>query len=308
VSYKAALAALSSLSAESLGTFRVADAVDDVSPKQLAALREAGVIERRFPGVYRLTAVPVSHEQDLRAALLWAGNEAAAARRSAGEIYGLEDVTAAMPEIVVPPRRRARSDRVMVHHGYSRAALMLREVRGIPVTGVEATLVLLAHSLDAEAFEIAFEDARRRRLTSTAAVDAYLTRWGRRGRPGVAAMRALLSDLDPVHASRSKLEVKTRRLLVAHGITDFVREFPLEWSGRTYLYDFAFEQPRVILEANARRWHDDPADYEHDNEKWSVPARHGYRLLFATWTKVTKTPADLVAELRAAIATHPEVG
>ena len=118
--------------------------------------------------------------------------------------------------------------------------------------------------------------------------------------------RELLAELDPYHPSRSTLEVKTRRFLVAHGITDFVRELPLDWNGRTYRYDFAFERARVILEANGRRWHDDPADYEHDHEKRSVPARHGYRLLFATWTKVTTTPAELVAELRAAMATHRE--
>jgi hypothetical protein len=40
----------------------------------------------------------------------------------------------------------------------------------------------------------------------------------------------LLEQLDPVHPSRSTLEVKTRRLLVAHGFDGFVREFPLEWN------------------------------------------------------------------------------
>ena len=115
-------------------------------------------------------------------------------------------------------------------------------------------------------------------------------------------MRALLDELDPVHAARSTLEVKTRRLLVAHGLTDFVRELPLEWRGRTYLFDFAFERSRTILETNGRRWHDDASDYEHDNEKWSVPGRHGFRLVLATWDKVTRQPAQLLLELRATLA------
>ena len=38
---------------------------------------------------------------------------------------------------------------------------------------------------------------------------------------------------------------------------DFIREFPLEWKGRTHRYDFAFPTRRVILETNGRRWHDD---------------------------------------------------
>jgi hypothetical protein len=97
-------------------------------------------------------------------------------------------------------------------------------------------------------------------------------------------------------------EVKTRRLLVSHGLTGFEREFPLEWNGRTYRYDFAFPHHRTILETNGRRWHDDASDYEHDHEKWSVPGRHGLRLVLATWDKVTRTPDDLVVELATTMA------
>jgi len=302
MSYKAVVARITALGGGTLGTFSVADAVAlGVSRKQLAALREARVIERVFPGVYRVEAVPPSNEQYLRAALAWAGPGAVAAGSSAGELYALEGVAARVPEIVVPAHRRARSDAVVVHRTHDRAALMVRSIRGIPVTGIEPTLVALAHRLAGEAFEIACEDARRRRLTSVAAMQAFLDRWGRRGRPGVAATRALMSELDPRHASRSALEVKARRLLVANGFCDFVREFPLGWKGRTYRYDFGFPAACAILETNGRRWHDDPNDYEYDNEKWSVPARHGFRIVFATWAKVTRTPGALLAEVEAAL-------
>ena len=96
--------------------------------------------------------------------------------------------------------------------------------------------------------------------------------------------------------------MKTRRLLAANGITDYVRESPLAWEGREYRYDFGFEHSRVILETNGRRWHDDPADYERDNEKWSVPGRHGYKLVLATWDKVVRRPNDPIEELRATLA------
>jgi hypothetical protein len=67
-------------------------------------------------------------------------------------------------------------------------------------------------------------------------------------------------------------------------------------------FDFGFDGERTILETNGRRWHDDPADYEDDYEKWSVPGRHGYRLVFATWDKVTRHPDALVAGLLATLA------
>jgi hypothetical protein len=303
MAYESPLAIISRLAAPELGTFRGAAAVKrGVSRKQLAAFHAAEVIRRELPDVYCMTAVTPSNEQFLRAALLWAGDTAAAAGRSAGELYCLEGVRARVAEIVVPTASRARPARVIVHRTNDRAASMVRRHRGLRVMGPEPTLVSLAAVLDAEAFEIACEDARRRRLTSVPALRAHLARFGRPGRAGVSALRALLDELDPVHPSRSTLEVKTRRLLVANGITDFVREMPLEWDGRTYLFDFGFGPQQAILETNGRRWHDDPADYEDDNEKWSVPGRHGYRLVLATWNKVTRHPDELIRELQTTLA------
>ncbi len=291
------IAVLSRLSAPACGVFRGREAISlGVTRDRLTTLRADGVIEHLLPDTYRMTAVQPSSEQKLRAALLWAGDAAAAAGRSAAGLYGLEGVSAEIAEIALPHHVRGKTEHVVVHHG-DRAALMVRRVKGLPSTGVECTLVQLAATLESEAFEIACEDARRRRLTSVPGLAAYLERFGRRGRPGVSATRDLLGQLDPTHAARSTLEVKVRRLLVAHGITGFAREFPLEWNGRTYLYDFAFERARTILETNGRRWHDDPADYERDNEKWSVPGRLGYRIVFATWDKVIREPELLLREL-----------
>ena len=301
MSYSVAIATLSTLSAQSLGVFRGTAAVElGVSRNQLARFCRVGLLTREHADTYRMTAVARSDEQALRAALLWAGDEAAAAQRSAGWVYGLEGVRASIPEIVVPDRLRLRSNRVEVHRTHDRAALMLRTYRSLRVTGVEATMVALAATLGPEALEIACEDARRRQLTSVSALNAYLTRFPRRA--GMKPLRRLLAELDPVHASRSTLEVKTRRLLVAHGFADFTREFPLEWNGRTYFFDFCFNRRRTILETNGERWHDDPLDYEDDNEKWSVPGRYGYRVVFATWDKVTRRPTELLNEIAATLA------
>jgi predicted transcriptional regulator of viral defense system len=298
---KSAIAVLARLGVPSVGAFRGRDAVaEGVTRKQLGAFAHAALVERVLPDTYVLTSVPRSQEQSLRAALLWAGDDAAAVGRSAGAMYGLEGVRAASAEIVVPRTFRPRDSKVVVHRTVDVAAAMVRTWNGVRVTGVEATLVALAAILDDEALEIACEDARRRRLTTIAALRAYLTRHAKPGVAGIRRLRALLDELDPTFAARSTLEVKTRRLLVARGLRDFVREFPLEWNGQTYRFDFAFPGPRVILETNGRRWHDDVRDYERDQQKWSVPAFHGFRVVLATWDKVTGRPDDLLAELGAA--------
>jgi hypothetical protein len=297
------VAVLSKLGRPTLGVFRgVAAERAGVSRKQLHVLLDDGIVARVFPDTYRMTVVDPSDGQRLWAALLWAGDGAAGAGRSAGGVYALEGVRATKPEIVVDRDWRGRNDGVIVYRASDFGPLMLRRHRGFPVTGVEATLVRLAHLLDAQALEIACEDARRRRLTGIPSLYAYLERFARPGQRGVASMRALLAELDPVHAARSTLEVITRRLLVAHDVGGFQREFPLVWNGTTYRYDFGFPRSMVILETNGRLWHDDSSDYERDHEKWSVPARLGYRLVLATWAKVTADPGRFLAELGTALA------
>jgi hypothetical protein len=107
LSSERALAVLSSLSASSLGVFRGSDALTrEVSRKQIWALARAGVVERLLPDTYRLTAVACSNEQSLRAALLWAGPDAAAAGRSAAEVYGLEGVASGETRTRRPDRVR----------------------------------------------------------------------------------------------------------------------------------------------------------------------------------------------------------
>ena len=197
---------LSRISASSLGVFRLERATAlGVTPNQLARLTRQGVIERVHPSTYRMTSVAPSSAQRLQAALLWADDRAAAAGRSAAELHRLEGVRATVPEIVLPARVRGRVEGVTVYNGET-AALMVRTIAGVRTTGVECTLLRLAHLLDAEAFEVACEDARRRRLTSVAALRSYLARFGRRGRPGVVSMRRLLDELDPTHPARSTLE------------------------------------------------------------------------------------------------------
>ena len=158
--------------------FRTEDARElGIPAKQLWAMQRDGLVVRVHPGVYRLTAVSATAVQQLRVALAWAGPDAAAAGRSAGALYRLEGVTSPTPEIVVPESKRARRPSIVVHHSRDRRALMIRVVDGIPTTGVEATLLLLAHLVDQETLEVVCEDARRRRLTSLPALHAYLDRW-----------------------------------------------------------------------------------------------------------------------------------
>jgi very-short-patch-repair endonuclease len=222
--------------------------------------------------------------------------------RSAALVYRLEGVSQVRPTIAVPYALAPRHSSVDVTRCRATDHLMVRTHRGMRVTGPESTLRRLGATLDAEPLEVACEDARRRQFTSVPALRAYLGRYNSRGHDGTAALRALVDELDPRQPSRSTLEVKTRRLIAAARLPRFEREYPLIWDGRTRYFDFAREREHLVLECNGRRWHDDATDYEDDHDKWSIPGRIGWRIIFATWDKVTRRPDDLVAEIRAALS------
>lgn len=149
----AALAVVAALSRAHGGLFRGASAAaHGVSCRQLSTLRASGVVVRELPDTFRLTAVARSGDTRLRA-LLWAGPDAVACGRSTGRCYGLEGVRAVIPEIVVARPANPRSNEVDVTRVESLLRLTPGLHRSIRVTGVEATLVRVAHLLDDEALE-----------------------------------------------------------------------------------------------------------------------------------------------------------
>jgi hypothetical protein len=90
---KSPIATLSELAAPTDDVFRGRAATSlKVTRDQLADACAQGVIARPLPDTYRFVAVPESDRQRLRAALLWAGEDAAGAGRSAGAVYALEGV------------------------------------------------------------------------------------------------------------------------------------------------------------------------------------------------------------------------
>jgi hypothetical protein len=98
-----AIAALAGLGRSTQGTFRGTRAESvGVTRKQLLGLCSDGAIARVLPDTYRLTSVAPSPMQRLHAALLWAGDAAAGAGRSAAMAYELRGRVVARPEIVVP--------------------------------------------------------------------------------------------------------------------------------------------------------------------------------------------------------------
>ena len=294
---EAVITTLSRLSARSLGVFRAEGATAlGVTTNQLARLSRQGVIERMHPSTYRMTAVTPSSAQRLHAALLWAGDCAAVAGRSAGELYRLEGVRAPQPEIVVPHHRRGRMTGMTVYHG-DPAALMVRRVAGFRATGVEATLLCLAHLFDGEAFEVACEDARRRRLTSVPALRAVPRplraprATGRRtDAPDAVRARSQASGaIDPGSQDPAAARRPRHHRLRAGVPTRVERpHLPLRLRVHRRARDPRGQRPSLARRRGRLRTR--PGEVE-------CARRRGFRIVFATWDTITRRPQEFVDEL-----------
>ena len=274
---------------------------------QLASLQQSGVIHREFADTYRMTAVPRTGEQRLRYALAWAGAGSSHHGRSAGELYGFEGVQATRPEIVVPDARGVRSTQVVIHR--------VTDHRGSDVAPAARATDNRCRGHTARARSRArrrtVRDRVRRRPPPSAGVDSFLRAYPRPMGPGRPAGSHGTTPTPPSarsnpHGAAVDVGGEDPAAVRRARSRQLLREFPLAWRGRTFRFDLAFPRQRTILETNGRRWHDDATDYEYDNEKWSVPGRHGYRIVLATWAKVTERPADLIAELETTLV--PERG
>ena len=120
-----------------------------------------------------------------------------------------------------------------------------------------------------------------------------------RGKPGSAAIRALLSHQragDP--ALQYRLEVKTARLLRAHKLPAPVRQFALG----NYRIDSRIRRGASDWNAKASSTTATGSPGSDDKRRTAWIEAQDWRLLFLTWDDVTKRPEETIERIRLALA------
>lgn len=72
--------------------------------------------------------------------------------------------------------------------------------------------------------------------------------------------------------------------------------------------DFVFEDARLAIECQSRRWHDNDVNFVTDKQKERVIKAAGYELLPFTWAEVVYEPARVAAEIRVILAQRAHLG
>ncbi len=255
---------------------------------------------RQEAGVYGLYPVQPAR---LALAIAVAKLPATVSHESAAELHGMSPVARGRCVVTVPHRLTNRCRGVTVHESTDLAEEHVEVLEHLPVTTAARTLVDLAAVM---------RRARLRKVVQ-AAIVANLVEFGdlascfsavaRKGKPGVAAMREVLTDLawKPV-ASESDLELRLLDVLHGAGLPLPLAQYPLPWrpttSGRV---DFAYPNAKLIIECDGRRWHATVESFSHDRRRDNLAQLAGWRVLRFTWDDVTHSQPYIVDAVRSAL-------
>jgi very-short-patch-repair endonuclease len=291
------------VAAERAGPFTRADA--RAAAATLAQVRHriaSGVWREPYPGVYVHAATALTDGVQLRAALLFAGPNAAASHRCAAKMWKFDKIEAPAVEITVPPDEHPRAPNLHVHRSATVTTADITHRHDVRITKPVRTVIDLAGVVDASTLEVAFESARRQRLVTVNAVRARFEAVAGRGRRGAATLRRLLDELDGTAPAESVLEVKTAQLLRSSALAPPVRQHEVRAFGRRYRLDFAWPAQRVALETDGFMSHGDVGDFQRDRTRWSDLAAAGWHIIIVTWDDVVRRPHYVLARVAAALA------
>lgn len=245
----------------------------------------AGRLIPFHPGVWRIPGLPRSWDQQLLAAVLAAGAEAAASHRSALALHAVPPARRSPPtpiEVSIPSHCRALITGATVH----RVVLPpehVTNVDGIPVTTYERTLIDSAARLGprqlSEALDIGLASGRVGTESLRSMIDLLSAAPGRRR----AGLRLLLDRLPPgADTTESVKEIRVLEVLHRAGVRRPVTQHPVTVDGKDFFLDFAYPELRIGIEYLGWDGHRSRAAFEADQDRDRLLTLDGWTIVYFT--------------------------
>jgi hypothetical protein len=235
----------------------------------------------------------------MTASLSW-GEGATISHRAGAALVRLAGFEQELVELTVPKSRRGQGPGIV--HRNLLLAVDRTAINGIPVTTTARTLIDIATVSPREAVEEALDDALRRRMVSLARLRWRFEEIGRKGRPGVAMMRALLDARMTAAVPQSVFETRLLRTIERSGLPRPVLQYPVRDGSRLVaVVDFAFPTELIAIEADGYRWHSGRARWEHDLKRRNRMTALGWRVIHVTWTELLQQPQSVIDSISGAL-------
>jgi very-short-patch-repair endonuclease len=259
----------------------------------------AGQLELVHDRVARIAGAMVTPHQAYAAAVLAAGRGAVLSHRAAAHVWGIPLPTVPEPELILPARsRQATLHGVVVHRPRDLLDLGAVLKHGIPT----CNLLRLACDYGAvhpEGTHAVVGHILTHGWMSPRALDTAIRMHGRRGRPGVPALRAALEDwVVDGKALDSELERQMKRLVKRFRLPPVVFH-PVV---RGFEIDFQVIGTNVLIECDSWEYHDKRrSNFERDRRRNAELVAAGYAVVQVTWTMVTRQPKWVATMIRTAV-------
>jgi len=232
------------------------------------------------------------------AAVLACGEGSVVSHGTAAALLGLWERPPADLDVIAPVQAGRKIDGIRRRYvpPPSPGDALIHE--GVPCTNPSRTIVDLASAFGERSLLSAVEQAAVLHLLDVSAIDAVLTGHRRRGS---RLLRRILEDWRPLPAAprvRSPLEAKLLPLIVSRGLPTPLINHKMTIVGRTLEVDCLWPEQRVVVEADGRKFHDNPAAFERDRRRDRNLQVAGYRVLRITWAQVDQEPEATLTAIR----------
>ena len=250
-----------------------------------------GLWTRLRPSVYLVGGHRLTDEVRVRAAWLWAGDDAAVSGPAAAYWHGLLERAPADIELTVPHCRKPRAQPGLTVRRRDLHHVDLVDTRGVRVTAVPLTVLETAVALPRGS--VFLDRALQRHVRFPTAYRAFCRNMGRTG--SSAAGRLLIAAADRADSAAERLLV---RIMRDAGVTGWVLGHPFG----PWRIDIAFPREKVAVEVDGWAWHVDAERFTNDRRKQNALVRAGWDPLRFTWHDLDGRPRDVVGEICATLA------
>ncbi|MEY2468687.1 MAG: hypothetical protein QOF21_1385 [Actinomycetota bacterium] len=254
-------------------------------------------VRRVHQGVYVFSGHQLSPAGVHLASVLAAGDSARSTHRAGAWLWGMTSLEQ-KPEITTVGER-ACIPGVRTHFTITPLGASVTR-KGVPTSSAAETLLDLGAVLSPDKVRDALDRGIANKILTPMSALHELQRRGGVGVRGTATLRALL-DAAGVAGSHhpSVLEAKTRRLIQKAGLPQPECELVVGAHGE-YRLDFCWPDLMLAIEVDGWMYHSSSDAFHGNKTRKNSLTVAGYLILEYTWIHVTKTPSDVIRELRAA--------
>jgi very-short-patch-repair endonuclease len=256
--------------------------------------------ERATPRVLRRRGAPPTDRQRALAACLDLGDDAYLSHTSAAALWGLPGYALCPLEVTVLRSRRTSSGLARVHLPRLVPDPFAAHLDGIPVVRPALLLLQLSARMHPEQLRRRLDWLWSRRLLSGPSLRRELASVMHRGRPGTAALRALLDSLpDDYVPPASGLESRFHQIVVDHDLPPMRRQVDLGddemWCGRV---DFRAEALPLVVEVQSDVFHQALSSREDDARRRARLDHAGFTVVEVDESQVWHRPAEAARLVR----------